>query len=165
VVNVFDIRPHRCRTWTLQSYLPDGANVTTSSTPQSASTLYGLLVLPPAEHSEYIDCWTCPGMCWASHFATSKLALHTWGSLPHLIHFHLPTWVQTQTASRFVQLFFYSSLQGVPTLHNGPPLAPQNCPFTWDLNPNLTHGSLSPHEPTTHTASWSVQPFLQDSQL
>jgi len=47
----------------------------------------------------------------------------------------------------------------------GRPLPLKIAPLHGDLNPNLTHGSLSPREPTTHTASWSVQPFLQGSQL
>jgi len=35
----------------------------------------------------------------------------------------------TQTASRSVQPFLHSSQQKVPTLYNGPPLSPQNCPL------------------------------------
>ena len=40
---------------------------------------------------------------------------------------------------------------------------PQNCPSPWS-GPHLIHGSLSPYEWPTQTASRSVQPFLQSSR-
>jgi len=39
---------------------------------------------------------------------------------------------------------------------------PQNCPFPWgDLDCHLIHVSLGPSEPTTQSASQSVQPFCR----
>jgi len=43
-------------------------------------------------------------------------------------------------------------------------LSSKSCPFTsGDLDPHLTHDSSGASQPTTRTASWSVQPFLHSS--
>jgi len=44
-------------------------------------------------------------------------------------------------------------------------LPPQNCPFPWGIWTSYNTWFLGPPESSTQTASWSVQPFLQGSQL
>jgi len=53
------------------------------STPQSIPAPY--LCCPLLSCFEYMHCWTCPCLSWASPFSPSKLPLHAWGSGPHLI--------------------------------------------------------------------------------
>jgi len=69
-----------------------------------------------------------------------------------------------QTASCSVQPFLHSSQQKVPILYNWLPISLKHCPFPWDLDPHLAHGSFGPPKSTTQTASRVVQPFLQSSQ-
>ena len=69
------------------------------------------------------------------------------------------------TASRSVQSFLHSSRQKVHILYNGPPLPsvpPSKFPFR-RRHRGPIHASLDPPEPTTQTASRSVQRFLQGS--
>ena len=63
----------------------------------------------------------------------------------------------TQTASRSVQPFLHRSRQCCCC--NGRPFPPKITPSHGDLDP-IYHDSLGPSEPTTQTASQSVQPFL-----
>jgi len=49
------------------------------------------------------------------------------------------------------------------TLHRAAPFPLKITPSHGDLDPHLTHDSLGPSEPTTQTASQSVQPFLHSS--
>ena len=66
----------------------------------------------------------------------------------------------TQTASRSVQPFLYSSPQSTRIFYNGLLVPPQNCPCPWVSGPHLIHGSSGQSEPKTQTASRSVRPFL-----
>jgi len=59
---------------------------------------------------------------------------------------------------------FAQHMEESPYILQWVPLSLQNCPFPWgDLDPHLTCNSLGLSEPTTQTASQSVQPFLQGS--
>jgi len=89
------------------------------------------------------------------------------GDLNHpLTHGSLyPPKSSTQTATWLVQPFLHSSPQTLPILYNGPPLLPQNCPFTWRSGPHLIHDSLHQPESSTQVASGLVKPFLQGSLL
>jgi len=86
---------------------------------------------------------------------------------PYLIPYSLGTSEPiSQTASWLVELFLHRWPHSVPILYNGTPLSPspQNCPIPWgDLDSHPIYGSLGPPESSTQTASWLVQPFLQDS--
>ena len=54
----------------------------------------------------------------------------------------------------------YTWLQSIPIIYNGR-LFPPKLPLPMgDLDAHLTHDSFGPYEPTTQTASRSVQPFL-----
>jgi len=75
-----DVRPHRRRTQTFQSYSPGCVHVTLSSTLQSAYAPYRCYPLP--SRFEYIDRRTCSGMSWAGHFLLQKLPLCARGSTP-----------------------------------------------------------------------------------
>jgi len=82
---------------------------------------------------------------------------------PNLIHNSLgPSKPTNRTASRSVQPFLHSSRHSVPIFYNGPPLPPQNWPFSWGSGPNLMHGSLGSPKSSTQTASCLVELFLQD---
>jgi len=65
-----------------------------------------------------------------------------------------------QTANRSVQPFLHSSRQKVTILYNGHPYPPELPLPMGDLDSHLTHDALGPWEPTTQTASRSVQPCL-----
>jgi len=66
----------------------------------------------------------------------------------------------TQTENRSVQPFLYSSRQKVPILYNGRPYPPE-FPFPWGFGiPSSNAWCLGPCEPTTQTATRSVQPCL-----
>ena len=63
-----------------------------------------------------------------------------------------------------VQPFLHRWPQSVPTLYNGTPVSRSILlPPMGDLDRRLIHGSLSPPESSTKTASRSVQLFLQGS--
>ena len=67
-----------------------------------------------------------------------------------------------QTTRWSGQLFVYSSLQMLPIFYNGVGHVPENCPIPWEIcHPYLTCGFLDPPKSTSHTASWSVHPFLR----
>jgi len=69
-------------------------------------------------------------------------------------------------ASRSVQPFLHSSRQSVPILYNGPLFLPISIsPSHGTSGPNLIliHDSLGPSEPTTQTASRSIQHSLPQS--
>jgi len=57
--------------------------------------------------------------------------------------------------------FLYCSRQKGPTLHNGPPLSPQNCPCTWGIWTPSNTCFLGPPDSASQMASRSVQPFCK----
>ena len=72
----------------------------------------------------------------------------------------------SKTASWSVQPFSHSSHQTVPILYNGPPLRPENRPFTWKgSGPHLMHGSLGPPESTCQTTSDRFSHFCRAHDL
>jgi len=81
-----------------------------------------------------------------------------WRSGPHLIHASLgPPESISQTASRSVQPFLYSSRQSVVgNVMTCPSLAPSHGGSV----PHLIRGSLRPLNSASQTASRLVQPFL-----
>jgi len=107
----------------------------------------------PAECRQHAH---CPGMSFPLKVAPLQGDLDS-----HLIDTSLGTSKsKSQTASRSVQPFLHSSRQTVPILYNGRPF-PQKLPLpTGRSGPHLIHDSLGPSEPTTQTASRSVQLFL-----
>jgi len=85
---------------------------------------------------------------------------------PHLTHASLgPPESLPQTASRSVRPFLHRWPQRVPILYSGPPLPPQNCPFSLGSGPHLIH------DPWAHTTPQPKQHldlfshFLQSSEL
>jgi len=77
------------------------------------------------------------------------------------------SWVHIPKDISTSQSFLLNSRQTVPILNNGP-AAPFSLKIALshgeDLEPHLTHGSLSPSESTTKTISESVQRLLQGSR-
>ena len=107
---LFDIRPHRRRTRTVQSYSAGAANVHPVQYPQSASTPYQCC--PLLSCFDYSARLRCPGMSWAGPFSPSKLTLHMWGSGPpsnRPTRSLQPTRVTPRTVSRLVQLLLQGS--------------------------------------------------------
>jgi len=105
----------------------------------------------------------CPGMSFPLKIATLHGAIWT----SHLIcNSFSPFEPITQMAYWLVQLFCTAHRRCVPILYNGPLASPLKiAPSHGGSGPHLIHGSLSPPEPTTQTASRSIQPFLQGPQL
>ena len=67
----------------------------------------------------------------------------------------------TQMASRSIQLLLHRWPQSVPILYNGPSLLLSKLPLTMgDVDRHVIHGSLDLPEPSTQTASQSVQLFF-----
>ena len=166
----FDIRPHQCSRWTVQSYSPDGAIVpshedtlappggydwTCSSIgpPESTTQTANRSVLPfctaHGRKSLYFTvgapfCQNCP-------FPWGHMDLQSLGQSE-------PT---TQMAAPLVPPFLHRWPRSVPVLCNGPPLPPQNCPLPWWCGPHLIHSSLGPLESSSQTSCRLVEPFLQ----
>jgi len=59
-----------------------------------------------------------------------------------------------------LQLFLHSSQQKVPIFYNGMPRFPKIAPSCGVSGPHLIYASLGQSDPTTQTASPSVQPLL-----
>ena len=80
-----------------------------------------------------------------------------------------PPEFSTQTGSRSVQPFLYSSLQSVSILYNGPPLSTVKLPLPMgDLDPHLINGSFShpssqPNNPNGISIGSSIfgRPFVK----
>ena len=70
----------------------------------------------------------------------------------------------TETANGSVLPFLHSSRQKVPVLYmQWAPLSTRIAPSHGGSEPHVIHGSLSPPESRTQTATRSLQPFLQGS--
>jgi len=100
-----------------------------------------------------------------SHFVqlTAECRRTHWSHLANTIElfaFLGPPKSIIQTANRSVQPFLQSSRQKVLILYSGRPFPPKLPLPMGDLDPHLIYDSLGPSEPTTQTASRSVQPFL-----
>ena len=82
VIKVIWHKPHCCRTRTVHSFSPDGANVHP----------HLVHIHPIGIRTGASPCWvplslSSPGMFWAYPFSPSKVHLHVmWGSGPYLIH-------------------------------------------------------------------------------
>jgi len=100
----------------------------------------------------------CRWACISPKIATLHWVIWTSSTL-----FLEPTRPTTKTMSPSVQLFSHSSPHIVPIHYNGPPHALKIAHSHGDVDPHLIHGTLSPLESSTQTASRSVQPFLQGS--
>jgi len=94
----------------------------------------------------------------------------TGGAIVHPIYMHDslgPSDPKTQTDILIGSAVFAQLTVECPyTLLWLAPFRPRNCPFLWEnMDPHLIRGFLAQPEPTTQTASRSVQPFLQDLRL
>jgi len=104
----------------------------------------------------------CRWACWACSPPKKIAPSHGGSEPPFNIWFLRPTQILNPNDISIGSPGFAQLTQSVPILYNGPPFSPQNSNFPMgDLDPHLTHGSLSPTEYSTQTASRSVQPFLQ----
>jgi len=123
-------------------------------------------ICPPVFAQITTDSPYRPTLEWAALHTPSLKILPSMGeSRPYLIRDSLgPSDPTTHTASRSVQPFLHRYPQSVPTLERAAPSL-KIAPSRGESEPHLIglHGSLSLPESSTQTASWSVQPLLQDS--
>jgi len=118
ILNLFDNRPHRRRTWTVQWYSPGGGSVHTHvihtflRPSDSKSQMASRAVQPFLHSSRQRNAILCNG----PPLTPSKLPILVGDLEPHLVHGSLgPPKSSTQTASRSAQPFLRQNVATVIT--------------------------------------------------